>query len=660
MEGDHIFRCSLGIYISYIYVCDGNKYCPGDVAFDEVGCNCNTTLNYTNQCKLIKSSGQSEECSDFYLKDYTGTCYLYDFTFVTGKWSNTLMNRIVNHYGMTEKVEMKHEMLRYKPHLSCQLISASNNSFYKVSDICFYKLNVQGHILPCNKGEHLQSCQKFECNMMFKCPDFYCIPWSYICDGKWDCPSGYDESNLHQCENRTCINMFKFKMSSTCVHLGDVCNEVVDCPYGDDEFSCLLKCKTCPAVCECLGFVIRCYDTHISEYTLPACFSYRFVTIVNSRLFFEGHLQQPLQNVTFLSITSSNLQYLCPLVSLMKDVIVLDVSKNIIEVIQHNCFKNKVDLRVIKLNNNMLQHIQKHAFHQLISLLYMDLSNNMLTLIPKYFGISFHNLSYLSLQNNPLNPQFVKDILIRLNVKMFSTSHFSLCCFTSKNNLCSATKPWYISCSHILSNLAIKFAFCFLTIVIFGINILSIYLVIKSERGVDKIKSDTTSAFDMIVTSINIVDITGSIPLFILWVSDLYYKNDFVLIMDQWKSSIMCFISCGISIHFVLAAPFLHILLSYVRYMVVKNPIDTNFKSRKLIFQLISVGYSLSWLFAILITTLFRVLNVNLPTVYCSPFVDPSKTFSMTKTLTFVISRYKFFCLFIKLDSKYKISYNSK
>ena len=51
LKGDHIFRCSLGIYISYRYVCDGNKDCPGDVALDEVKCECNTTLNHTNQCK---------------------------------------------------------------------------------------------------------------------------------------------------------------------------------------------------------------------------------------------------------------------------------------------------------------------------------------------------------------------------------------------------------------------------------------------------------------------------------------------------------------------------------------------------------------------------------------------------------------------------------
>ena len=40
---------------------------------------------------------------------------------------------------------------------------------------------------------------------MFKCPGYHCIPWSYVCDGKWDCPHGYDELEnsfwVHQVKN---------------------------------------------------------------------------------------------------------------------------------------------------------------------------------------------------------------------------------------------------------------------------------------------------------------------------------------------------------------------------------------------------------------------------------------------------------------------------
>ena len=326
----------------------------------------------------------------------------------------------------------------------------------------------------------------------------------------------------------------------------------------------------------------------------------------------------------------------------MKYVMVIDASKNAINVIKHNCFKNITSLKVVKLNNNIIQRIQKFAFHELISLLFIDLSNNMLTLIPEYFVISSNNLSFLSLHNNPLDAKTSKVTLLRLNVKYFTTTQITLCCLTSENVKCSNKVPWYMSCSNLLLNLPIKFTFCFITLIILLLNTLSIYLT-KYIKGKDNTKSDTTGVFNIIVTSINMVDITGSIPLIILWGSDLYYKNNFVFREGEWKSVVLCFISCGINIHFVLTAAFLQILLSCVRYLVVTSPFDTTFKRNEFIFKVILIGYSSSWLFASLITILFWLINGSLPTVYCSPFFDPSKTFSLVEYLTFVIIGIHFF-----------------
>ena len=84
--GSHVFRCSYNIYISYLFVCYGKKDCPGDMSLDEVGCECNATLNYTSQCKVIKEKSQQDKCSNFYFKSWDGLCKLYDFTF--GEKSN--------------------------------------------------------------------------------------------------------------------------------------------------------------------------------------------------------------------------------------------------------------------------------------------------------------------------------------------------------------------------------------------------------------------------------------------------------------------------------------------------------------------------------------------------------------------------------------------
>ena len=238
--GDYAFQCSFGIYISYLVVCVGKQDCPGEVSTDEVRCECNNTLNYTSQCKLINKQYKAE-CSDFYFKTWTGTCKLYDFTLASNY--NILTKSIANKKQLHEEKSIDQK----EGKLTCGSKDFLGHTFYSFSEICSFKLNEQGHLLPCNKGEHLQNCEKFECNMMFKCPDFYCIPWGYTCDGKWGCPSGYDQSIYHKCENRTCSNMFKCKMSSVCLHLGNVCNGEFECPYQDDESLCLLKHTICPS-----------------------------------------------------------------------------------------------------------------------------------------------------------------------------------------------------------------------------------------------------------------------------------------------------------------------------------------------------------------------------------------------------------------------------
>ena len=164
-------------------------------------------------------------------------------------------------------------------------------------------------------------------------------------------------------------------------------------------------------------------------------------------------------------------------------------------------------------------------------------------------------------------------------------------------------------------------------------NMLSIYHAINNNNT----KSSTRGVFNSIVTFIGIVDITGSIPLVILWGNDLYFKDDFVFTMEEWKSSIICFISSGISIHFVLIAPFLHILLSYVRYNVIKNPFDVTFKRTEFTFTLITFGYSCSLLFASFLTILFWLISGKMPNVHCSPFVDPSETFSLAVISSFFL-----------------------
>ena len=112
---------------------------------------------------------------------------------------------------------------------------------------------------------------------------YYCIPWSYVCDNKWDCPHGYDELNETCSTNRECTNMFKCRNSIRCVHMGDVCNGNMDCPERDDEQLCALNYLPCPSSCYCLTFVIKCSQLKTCQFAFYPTLLYQLaLTIVKS------------------------------------------------------------------------------------------------------------------------------------------------------------------------------------------------------------------------------------------------------------------------------------------------------------------------------------------------------------------------------------------
>ena len=60
------------------------------------------------------------------------------------------------------------------------------------------------NLIPCEYGRHIEYCKIVRCDSMFKCTAVYCIPWSYVCNGRWDCQRGEDESICNK--NETCKN----------------------------------------------------------------------------------------------------------------------------------------------------------------------------------------------------------------------------------------------------------------------------------------------------------------------------------------------------------------------------------------------------------------------------------------------------------------------
>ena len=285
--GNNLFRCMDNTHILLDQICDGKIDCPGEQDSDELGCHCKEIIN--NKCKWMIQTEKSKTCSPFYYMSSDGTCQLYQFSKGSTEAEKSEESKIfICHNGFNISSSFINDLVpdcgpnaEDEFHLQALLNTSFNRTYtclseskipcvkghskcFNISQICVYSVNKYGHLIPCRTGGHLENCKAFECNMMYKCPDYYCIPWNYVCDGKWDCPSGIDE--LNKCGfNRKCSKMYKCKNSEICIHLGYTCDTLYDCPHGDDEIHGESKDLYCPVNCACLLVTLFCLDTQIMK-----------------------------------------------------------------------------------------------------------------------------------------------------------------------------------------------------------------------------------------------------------------------------------------------------------------------------------------------------------------------------------------------------------
>ena len=203
---------------------------------------------------------------------------------------------------------------------------------YNISDICSYKLNTCGHLLPCRNGAHLESCRDFTCNAKFKCPNYYCIPFEYVCDGSWDCPTGTDENVCH--DPQRCNQMFKCKGTfSKCIHLGNVCDNTTNCPLGDDEFLCAARDITCPLNCQCLSLAISCKQGKLP--TVKALLPFMYISLFNSSDITLNYVMTRAPSVNYLKLRFDSIiiQDICNCQK-CGQLYIFDVAFNLIEIIK--------------------------------------------------------------------------------------------------------------------------------------------------------------------------------------------------------------------------------------------------------------------------------------------------------------------------------------
>lgn len=94
------------------------------------------------------------------------------------------------------------------------------------------------------------ACQEPESMETFDKDDL-CISWTFICDNVTDCPLGDDENN---CSSNSCpYGRYHRCSNGHCIEKDKVCNEEADCLNEDDELNCDSN--------ECVESFYQCSDS---------------------------------------------------------------------------------------------------------------------------------------------------------------------------------------------------------------------------------------------------------------------------------------------------------------------------------------------------------------------------------------------------------------
>ena len=435
--GLNIFHCQKGGYITSDNICDEITHCPYDNS-DENFCkvcnenqqiNCNKRKSTHNRyCGLNLYVGLKEECKKFNsFNSWRKGSNIYEII----EKRNT-QNKNINISSVKRNSTL---LTQCKPfEIPC---GTKDFYCYNFTDVCKYKLNSDGSTMTCKNGNHLENCMHFECNSMFKCVKSYCVLWSYVCDGKWDCPEGDDELQNPVCiGNNGCEYMYKCKGNNhTCVSINNVCDNHVDCPDSDDEFYCNLKEKSCPTNCFCLIYSITCSRTssHLIFFNMNAIFI--SVHISDSNLTALHRLNTKVDLTYVIKLPRNNIEISCPIL-FFNNVLILDLGYNSIKEVKQKCFSELRFLVHITINNNQILYLNPYSFYNLMDLSFLDLSNNPLVNLQNNCFINTQNLKMIIFRN--IQFEDIEDQPFTFSgVKIIVTDDYHVSCTSPQNVFCS-------------------------------------------------------------------------------------------------------------------------------------------------------------------------------------------------------------------------------
>ena len=488
---------------------------------------------------------------------------------------------------------------------------------FDISDICKYYLTPSNKIYPCVQGGHLANCVHFECDSLFKYPQHYCISWIYVCNKRWDCPGGVEETYNICARISQCKGLFKCIFGShTCIHRSDICDGKADCMFGEDETFCSLSSIVCPRGCECLVLAALCSNSRIY---LKRHYPFLKISLLSVRFVLRSVLHF-FQNATHISVTGTNLTTI-ELKFLSAEAIHLNLARNLLACVQ---FKSKSSVGVLFLQENHISSILDGTFSLLPCLKLVNISKNPISHFSTEIFSESGNVCLLSLLNISPTTESLRHFKVK-GLKIIQATEHYFCCL-NKETKCVVFVHWYESCANILEGPTLVSLFAVVCVSIFCVHMLSVVLHWKI--------SDLRNAFKVIVIGYEVTETINTCCFVIILVHNHIFFGTYFLHAKQWRSGATCSAVFLLVLWIMTASPLSLLILTLARSKVVTSPVLTSFKKSKFAVKCVLCWQLASLLVGVSTTVATHLHYGLLPHKLCSPFLDNTKFILSVKVLS--------------------------
>lgn len=446
---------------------------------------------------------------------------------------------------------------------------------FPIDKACIYDTEPDYTITPCANGWHLKFCEDMDCPATtFKCPQSYCVPLHKICDDVIDCPDGEDEE---ACPLKSCPKGFyKCKGGITCFDGTALCDGQVHCSlHGDDETLCHMK--HCPQDFHCsfhqISFVephsqteinhIESLEKYVSTWGKETTFlDLSKMRLVSVHSITVHTLQLRYLDATLNSVTTDSLLRLCKTKLVFLRVFLLQ--NNAISELPANIFQFMPNLKHLDVSFNQLFKLKMDIFSGYNSLDFVNVAHNFLveinfeTQLEIVLEIQLMNIS----RNDLLMPQ-VDIIRARVAVAALITDKEEICCQISSPQNCGITKKdrSQDACKQMLSGmLHRRLYWCLGTLVVLGSgSVLFAQTIARMTRR----KRRKQSSASWIQVNLALAD--GLLGIYLLAtavINDRMYTV-YPLVKAEWKAGLQCTVLRIVKFFSPTQSSFLIILRSY-------------------------------------------------------------------------------------------------